>query len=177
MTRELRKDVYDSGCGWEDCPTCGPLIEAEKQVAHRRAIRWPSRDAVVDWQALEAAEETERKGDAETMRKARWAKKQAEAKARVRRVLTPVQTAKVHELLEARPIHRALRATREEWLSEVWLELLNPTITVAKREAKGAALPLGRRVDSAVMRAEKILRTRAKDNALLATMRNRKIST
>lgn len=177
MTREMRRDVYDSGCGWEDCPTCGPLVAAEKQVAHRRAIRWPSRDAVVDWQALQAAEETERKGDAETMKKARWAKRQAEAKARVKRVFTAPQQASVHALLAERPVRRALRATREEWLSEVWLELLNPTITVAKREAKGAALPLASRVETAVKRAEYTLHARAKDNALLATLRNRRIST
>lgn len=171
MPREMRRDVYDSGCGWEDCPTCAPLIAAEKQITHRRAIRWPKPNELADWQALEAAEVKAKREDASVKRHARRYKRQAEAKARVKRVFTHEQQAKVHAMLAERPIRKALRVSREEWLAEVWLELLNPTITVAKREAKGAAMPLARRVETAVQRARAALERRAKENALLVSIR------
>jgi hypothetical protein len=62
---------------------------------------------------------------------------------RVKRTLTAAERAKAHDCLEAYPTRRTYyrldasgERTRSEWLSEAWLELVNPTALVARREGR-----------------------------------------
>ena len=162
--------VYDHGCGWRECPLCGPAIEAEIEAKHRRKVAssWPS--------ATDAMRASEFIGEAygtgaprgphiftkEERRAQRGDQNRRKGIVRIERTLTIEDRAKAIELITARPIRRNLlidgpRAGRAAWASEVWLELLNPSLMVAARERK---LSIEDRVRKAVQRAEARLHQR-----------------
>lgn len=154
---------------------CGPHIEVEIEVKHRAKREWPRRDLVGEWQAKEredllAVEDAVTAQDlAELRPAARGARRAVEAKARVKRVLTFAQQAEVHALLV--PLGPKGKVRRAEWESEVWLELLNPTITVQKTETgRGRPLGLARRVAKAVERAHKNTRTYHKETVRMVSL-------
>ena len=131
--RNAYEDVYPYGCGWDLCPICGPTIALLKEKEHRRIANRTGPD-------MHDAPATRREGM---------------AKVKVKRVLTDQQRAEALTLLAKRPIMRLFRNLgKGVWLTEVWLELENPSVLCAKREA---GLDLKTRINRAVKRAEKRL--------------------
>lgn len=129
--------VHDTGCGWKDCPECGPLIALEIEAKHRAAITWPDRDRISEFSADLHGTGEERGGQVIQLfekKAARASRAKVKAERRIKRVLTPRQRDMALSLLKGRPIRAAF--DRLTWLSEVWLELENPTRLVADREAR-----------------------------------------
>jgi len=152
--------VHDYGCGWRECPECGPMIELEIEAKHRKKASntYPQRD--------DATRVNEFLGDLYGTAEERGAKviSLAERRAaqgernrrreeiRVDRTLSADERAEAAALISARPVrHELLREGRSNWTSEVWLELLSPSKLVATRERN---TPLGERVRKAIKRAE-----------------------
>ncbi len=174
--------VYNTGCGDRNCPECGPLIELEIDATHKDVVArtWPCRAVVSEWlgdiygsgqeRGAEVIQLFERRG------KARVSRAKVKAERRIKRVLTPRQRSAALAMLAGRPV----RATfdRATWLSEVWLELENPTRLVADREARSTrGRPpdehLKNMVQRAVARAQaKMRREILLDNRLFPTKEN-----
>lgn len=155
--------VYDYGCGGRDCPECGPMIELEIEAKHRKRVEgtWPKRDELGAWQAealgqLIAPEE----------RAAAKAKhREYTERTRFRRTLSAKAEARAFEIIRATRVRRMYRANgqgRATWESEVWLELLNPTKAVARREQRAG---IDIRVEKAINRAQFKLRMQYVENA------------
>lgn len=180
MSLDCWNPVYDTGCGWRDCLICGPLIELEIERVHRDAREWPKRDIVSEWQAAER-EAVNTADDAVTLAElkelrpaAKGARREVEAKARVKRTLTHAQIIEVQGMLAKWPLRALYRRQRGDWESEVWLELLNPTILVARKEGgkggrRGNPLGLEKRVKAAINRAQAaMVLERKKSNRLVS---------
>jgi len=158
--RDTWHPVYDYGCGWQDCPECAAGVALEIQRAHEKM-----RDSTLLCMQLdtpeEAAQRRDRRGGG-----VRESRLTARAKLRVKRVLTPTQREQAIFMLANRPVARSyLRADggKTAWLAEVWLELENPTISVASREATRGRIDLERRVSKAVKRAENRMLEQSKE--------------
>ncbi len=168
--------VRNYGCGWTDCPQCGPMIELEIEAEHRRKVestypRHTPAEQVAAWLGEAygtGGERTKapRPGPPLAMTKeekklARSARNEARERVRVKRTLSDADKSHVVELLENTVVRRAyLRTnpdgenTRDEWLSEVWLQLLHPSALCAHRER---TMPLGAKVERAVSRGQKAM--------------------
>jgi hypothetical protein len=147
--------VYDHGCGWRDCPECGPLIEVEIQNKHERMVRktLPALSQMSDWLAEvygTGAERTRVVARDDRSRKALGERDRRREQIRVSRSIKWIDFEVVCKQLEARPVRKLF--DRSDWANEVWLELLNPTKLVAIREKR---ISLKARVCKAIKRAEK----------------------
>ena len=169
--------VYNTGCGWRECPECGPLIELEIEAEHQAVSSrtWPEPNWASEWLADLYGTGAEREIIAEerkeARREARSASLTARERARVRRVLTPEQRTKAFAQVDAYPLRKSYlddAGAKREWLSEVWLELENPTVKVASKESR---FGLDRRVKRAIKRAQhRIDRERAKTNRAASSL-------
>lgn len=132
--------VYDTGCGWDECPECGPLIALEKEAKHRAVVEatYPERDRISEFNGDLHGTGEQRGGQViylfERKQAARASRSRAKANRRIKRVLTARQREQALAMLKGRPVRAAF--DRSTWLSEVWLELENPTRLVADREAR-----------------------------------------
>jgi hypothetical protein len=164
--------VYNSGCGWEDCPECKDLIALEKETRHRDVANRTLPMFRPDWTAEQFSTAQERIPVAlaerrEALRRARASRAKAREVQRMKRPLTAKQEAEVLRYLLKCKIRREylVDGSNKEWLSRVWLELVNPTIAVA-RKRYGRELKhkndwrkvLWLRVMRAIYRAQKSLR-------------------
>lgn len=156
--------VYSTGCGWRDCPECGPLIELEIEAEHLAVVQktYPGRAVVSEWLGDIYGTGQERLNELKEERKTvRCSQAKVREERRVKRVFTTEQTQQASELLTKRSKRlRGFSHVKSEWLAEVWLELLNPTRLVSRREAK---LVLERRVRRAINRAQDNLQRRWDD--------------
>jgi hypothetical protein len=144
--------VHDHGCGWRECPECGPLIEVEIQTKHERMVKrsFPSLSQMSDWLADMYGTGADRSPALVEKRKAALVERdRRRAEIRIKRSLSGDAVAEVFVQLRARPVRKQF--DRNEWTSEVWLELLNPTKLIALREKR---MPLKARVCRAIKRAE-----------------------
>lgn len=138
-------------CGNADCPECKEVIALQKDNEHRRIVARTMPSFRLDWSAEAYSNAQERIPRAlaerrEAMKYARSSRAKAREVRRVRRPLTPQQEAQALAFLQKR---RKLRFERAEWLSEVWLELTNPTVLVASRRGS-----FQERLKAAINRAE-----------------------
>ena len=155
--------VYRTGCGWRECPECGPLIEIEIEAAHRRKVLQtvPNAARMSEWLADVYGTGAERFLDLADRRKtARADRMRAKESVRIKRVLTLEQQAEALTICNSRIRLRKPEA-REDWLAEAFVELLNPTVLVAKRESR---MPLRRKTLRAIARARANIKRRKKDD-------------
>jgi hypothetical protein len=160
-------DVHDTGCGYRECPECGPLIELEIEAKHLSVVSktYPGRAIVSEWLGDIYGSGQERVQAVRREQKvARVSRTKVKNDRRIKRLLTREQQAEVSTALAKIPLRKSYSRVKDEWLSEVWLELLNPTRLVANREAR---MPLEKRVKRAVHRAEALLRRRWNDDQRL----------
>jgi hypothetical protein len=159
--------VHNYGCGWKECPECGPMIELEIEAKHRKKVAntfAEEASAVDTWQASERAAlrpETQVISLAER-REARGTQAKYRAVSRSRRSLSTAWRREAQSLLdEISPRRAYLKEGRATWESEVWLELLNPTKLIGKREQQ---MGLERRLSRAISRAQRTLQRRYVEN-------------
>jgi hypothetical protein len=163
MKLDMWTPVYNTGCGWRDCPECGPLIEIEIEAAHRRMVRKtvPDRARMSEWLADAYGTGQERSLDLVEKRKAARADRmRARERVRIKRVLTNDQRAEALEICEMR-IRLKKPEARAELLAETFVELLNPTVLIEQRECR---FRFPRRVKRAIKRAEHNITRRKKDD-------------
>lgn len=155
--------VYDYGCGWKDCPECGPMIALEIEAKHRKRVAntYPKSTPVEDFVADVYGTGQERVAPVislEERRDARASRMTARERERVKRVLTPEQREEALAYLDSFPLRKSYLddvGAKREWLSEVWLELEHPHVKVAAKETR---LGLSRKVNRAIARAQKRIR-------------------
>jgi len=136
-------------------------VALEIQRAHEKMVK--STMLIIQFNTIEEA--TQRRDD--RGKGVRASKSAARDKLRVKRVLTEPQRQEVLSLLAGRVIRKG--QARHEWMSEVWLELEHPTITIATKEGRkgkhgGANLSLAVRVEKAVQRAQYVMKASAADS-------------
>jgi len=171
--------VYDYGCGWRDCPLCGPKIALEIEAKHRKKVaetypRYDERARVQEFLG-DLYGTAEDRGPHLFTREERQAARGSQAKAkgtvRVKRSLKAEDRKRAEALLAVHKVKKkflemdagdGVLGGHAVWLAEVWLELLNPSKLVANREKR---VPIDRRVEKAVNRAESILRKRLQHDA------------
>jgi hypothetical protein len=144
--------VHDHGCGWRDCPECGPLIELEIETKHQRMVRktFPKILQGSAWLAEVYGTGAERFPVlAEKRKTALVERSRRREEIRVKRTLKSDSVKHIHDQLRERPLRKGV--DRDEWCSEVWLELLNPTKLCAVRERRTS---LNDKVCRAIQRAE-----------------------
>lgn len=173
------RPVYSTGCGWRECPECGPLIELEIEAEHRRVVEstLPERNVLSEWVADlygTGQERTQENAEARRTRRAeaRASRLTARERARVRRVLTSDQRAKALAILEAYPLRKSYlddAGAKREWMSEAWLELEHPTVKTAAKETR---IHLEKRVKLAINRAQHRIKARRRDDNRYVTKDN-----
>lgn len=181
MSGQAWNPVYKHGCGWRECPQCAPGIEAEIEAAHQKARQWPKRNLVSEWQAAERAELDDRDDTAkainEIRKAARGARRTFEKENRVKRPLTVSQEVEALAILSEREERILKQYSKEEWLSEVWIELVYPTMRVLRTEGgasksykQGRPIGIKERVRKAIARAERRLQLRNRKEARLVSI-------
>lgn len=127
--------IHEYGCGWKDCEICGDTIRLLEEREHRKVARRSGPD----------------------MSDAPASRQEGRKRVKVKRILTPQQREKALATLAQRPVMGLFRQLGQGvWLTEVWLELENPSVLCAKREAH---VSLKVKINRAVKRAEKRLYT------------------
>lgn len=173
MTREMRRAVHNYGCGWRECPECGPFIELEIEAEHRKKVESTYASELPEnrmsgWLGDVYGTGEQRRRPVitpEERRAARGTRAEYREKVRVKRTLVGEDRKTAFSLLATRPVARTfLRDGRAVWESEVWLELTNPTKLVAERERR---MSITRRFDRAVHRAERLMHLRYREEARL----------
>lgn len=167
--------VYNYGCGWTDCPQCGPMIALEREAKHRKKVassypRSTPAEQVSEWlgEAYGTAGErakgqlVSKKPPITTKEERKLAlaeRDRAREKVLVVRSLANEDLESAHERLKVAPLRRAYlrrnargKLTRTEWKTEVWLQLLNPSALIAHREA---SMSIEKKVARAILRAQK----------------------
>jgi len=154
------------GCGDpEGCPQCSPMVQLEREKEHLRRVastypRYTPADQVQEWIAEAYGTGGERSLVVKATAAARGLRSEGRARVLVKRTLTTEDRAWVSDHLnEIRPTKVFLTpslvkggpATNEEWLSEVWLEILNPSVLVARRER---SMDIREKVARAINRAQ-----------------------
>lgn len=132
--------VYKSGCGWDECPECGPLIELEKVRMHEAARDRTFPKFREDWSNAQdrgsnPLNPTDSKVKA-ARKRARESRAAAREVIRVRRPLTPQQYAEAQRYILKCKIKREFLVDGQphEWRSRVWIELVNPTIAATRQK-------------------------------------------
>lgn len=155
--------VYDTGCGDRNCPECGPLIEVEIEAKHRKMANrtWPGRSQVSEWlgDCYGTGQERITAELAPKRKAARADRMRAREVVRLKRILTHEQMTQALDLVQRR-VSLKNEESRSEHIAEAFLELMNPTLLVSKRES---SMNLERRVERAVYRAHRTMRSRKKE--------------
>lgn len=121
------------GCGWDECEICGVTIQLLREKEHRAIANRSGPD----------------------MREAAPSRAKGRETMRVRRILAPKLRAQALAMIQKRPVMRLYRDLGDGvWLTEVWLELENPSVLCAQKEARES---LKVKVNRAVKRAERKL--------------------
>jgi hypothetical protein len=175
--------VYNYGCGWRECPECGPMIELEIERRHLKRVNEsnPQIDQQSEWLAecygtgAERVEPLELKPRpfgplkplAKAQAKAKAAQKEAKSRRRVRRSLSEASLNEAQGGIDRLvAICRRTVAKHGEWelRNQAWAELLNPSALVATHEKKAT---LDVKVKSAFDRArahlDKLARASTRD--------------
>ena len=158
--------VRNTGCGWLHCPECGPLVALEIEAEHLRIVQRTILDGpLIGSMAGNASALDDQKHSVRDRRKAaRASRAQFRETQRVKRILTPEQQQAAMWYFEkrAKRLRPFFSRIREEWLAEAWLELVNPSRLVDRRERRRV---LKSKLRSAIYRAQRNLQRRAKDDA------------
>lgn len=145
--------VYNYGCGWRDCPECGPMIELEIERKHLKRVAEsnPQIDQQSEWLAEVYGTGAERVQKVQAVAKprppyaitpakrkaAKTKQKAAQGRIRVKRSLSEAKLNEAQREIDARIEHtRSLIRRFDEWdlRNEVWCELLHPNKQVATSE-------------------------------------------
>ena len=147
--------VHKIGCGWVDCPMCGERIAGAMDRTHAKVVQATTYKYQADPPEIDPSK---------PVRPSR-AKCRGEERAHVRRILIADQRREALAILRGTRVRKVyqhegkLHVGDAQWLAEVWLELENPTVRVAKQEGR-ARLGLKERVAKAVNRAQATLTRR-----------------
>ena len=127
--------VYKTGCGWDECPECGPLIAVEKERMHEAARQRTFPRFREDWSNAQTRDSVSAPEVKQARKCARASRAEARQVVRVRRPLTPKQYAEAERYILKCKIKREFMVDGEphEWRSRVWLELVNPTIAATRQ--------------------------------------------
>lgn len=166
--------VGSYGCGNPyDCPLCTARVLAERDRAHERRVantrpRWTEADQVNAWLGEAYGTAADRfpdavKREAEVMEAVGAVRvyfdEDARERVRVQRTLSEEHETYALGSLKGHPVRRCYlrrsatgRLTRKEWTAECWLELVNPSVLVGRRER---SMSVGQKVTRAISRAER----------------------
>lgn len=166
---------YNYGCGWRDCPECGPMIELEIERRHQKRVAnsSPQIDYESEWLAEAYGTGAERVGvkivppvdDMAARRAARAKQTAVRAQKRVRRSLSEAKLNEAQGYVSACVSSyrgRFGKLDRFELANQTWCELLNPSALVARRERP---LTIEKKVERAFDRARGYLAKLAKASA------------
>jgi hypothetical protein len=163
--------MHWTDCGDKNCRGCKPIIEAREEQRHIEAVnRTVLRKS--DY-SLDDEESSQDAGEAKAV--ASWVgRSRKQERKRVIRRLTAEQRVQALEMLKNRPVKGYFLTAdggRDAWLSEVWIELENPSETAAP----SGGITLESRIRRAVNRAEKRMRRNLKEDPLVLIQNVKKV--
>lgn len=169
-----------TGCDDRACVDCGPLLEQRSDRAHQAMVSETLDVVTQDWTGELFGTGQQRTQREEKIVKARPSRAIGRSVTRIRRLLSEEDRENVLELLAAQPVRRCYQTKdarcvtcpsgrcRCDWVSEALLEIENPSVLVARREAK---LSIAERSAKAIDRAQAKMRESNK-RAVYAVAKN-----